>query len=111
MGRYEIGHIQKRILTALKDMDDRYITDENRPLRWVWMNVLVIMVYNPQQLEGKRKEDWDWTKGKNEARRIWESVKGLEKRGLIETRIVTIKDIGFNPRFGKCQRWMEVRVK
>ncbi len=110
MGR-GIGYIQKRILEVLETIPDRYITKENRPLRWVWLNLLVILVYHPHQLEGKEKEDWDWTEGKNKHRRIWESVKGLEKRGLIETRIVTVKDIGFNPRFGKCQRWMEVRIK
>lgn len=104
-----LGHIQRRILTVLETIPDRYITKDNRPLRWVWLNVLVIMVYHPQQLEGEKKRDWDWGYSKNEARRVWESVKGLERRGMIETRIVKVKEAGFSPRFGKCQRWLECR--
>ena len=104
-----IGKIQHRILATLKDIDERYITKENRPLRWVWMNVLVIMVYNPHQLEGDKRE-WDWRYGKNEHRRVWESCKMLEKRGLVQTRIVKIKEIGVKPKFGGCTRWQEVRI-
>jgi len=104
-----IGKIQRRILEVLGTIDERYITPENRPLRWVWMNILVIRVYNPQQIEGK-KEGWDWSYGKNHHRRIWESVKGLEERGLVQTRIRRAKEIGLRTRFGGCQRWLEVRV-
>ena len=106
-----LGKIQKRILETLETIDERYITPDNRPLRWVWMSILVISVYNPQQIEGEKKRDWDWRYGKNEARRIWESVKGLEKRGLIQTRIVKVKEAGLNPRFGGTTRWMEIRLK
>ena len=104
-----IGKIQKRILTVLKTIDERYIEKESRERRWVWLNVLIIMLYHPQQLEGD-KRGWDWSYGKNEHRRIWESVKGLEKRGLVQTRIEKIKGSGIEARFGGIQLWLEVRV-
>ena len=104
-----IGKIQRRILEVLGTIDERYITPENRPLRWVWMNILVIRVYNPQQIEGK-KEGWDWSYGKNHHRRIWESARMLEKRGLVQTRIIKVKEAGLKTKFGGCQRWLEVRV-
>jgi len=105
-----LGKIQKRILSVLKTIEERYIEKESRERRWVWLNILIIMVYNPQQLEGD-KRGWDWGYSKNEHRRIWESVKGLEMRGLIETRIVKAKELGLKTKLGGCQRWMEVRVK
>ena len=110
MGR-EIGHIQKRILTVLETINDRYIAPENKPLRWVWMNILVILVYCPQQLSADKKADWDWSYSKNEHRRVWESVRGLERRGLVETRIMTAKNIGIKGRFGGCTIWKEIRKK
>jgi len=73
------------------------------------MNLLVILVYNPQQIAGKKAE-WDWSYGKNEHRRIWESVKELERRGLVQTRIEKIKGSGIEARFGGIQLWLEVRV-
>ena len=72
------------------------------------MNILIIMVYHPEQIAGN-KEDWNWGYGKNEHRRIWESVKGLERRGLTETRIVKPKALGLKVRFGGCTRWQEIR--
>ena len=72
------------------------------------MNILVIMVYNPHQLEGK-KENWNWGYEKKEHRRVWESCKGLKRRGLIEERIVNAKTIGLKVGFGKCTRWLEIR--
>ena len=110
MGR-GIGYIQKRILEVLETLDERYITPENRGLRWIWMNILIIMVHNPQQLEGDKKEEWNWGYGKNEARRIWESIKGLEGRELVQTRIVKAKALGLRTKFGGCQRWLECRKR
>jgi len=104
-----IGKIQRRILEVLGTIDERYITPENRPLRWVWLNILIIMVYHPEQIAGKKAE-WDWSYGKNEHRRIWESVKDLEIRGLVQTRIIKVEEAGLKTKFGGCQRWMEVRV-
>lgn len=104
-----LGKIQHRILKVLETIDDRYITPENRPLRWVWMNLLIILVYHPQQIEGE-KEGWDWSYSKNQHRRIWESVKDLERRGLVQTRIIKVKEAGLKTKFGGIQLWLEVRV-
>lgn len=103
-----LGKIQKRILTVLKTIEERYIEKASRERRWIWLNILIIKVYHPQQLEGE-KRGWDWGYSKNEHRRIWESVKELERRGLTETRIVEAKALGLKVRFGGCTRWMEVR--
>ena len=103
-----LGKIQHRILTVLKTIEERYIEKESRERRWIWLNILIIKVYHPQQLEGD-KRGWDWSYGKNEHRRVWESVKGLEKRGLVQTRIERIKGSGYATRFGGIQRWLEVR--
>lgn len=105
-----IGKIQKRILRTLEDIDETYIEVRNRERRWVWLNVLVIMVYHPEHLVGS-KESWHWGYSKNEHRRIWESVKGLERRGLTETRIIKAKELGLRVRFGGCTRWLEVRKR
>ncbi len=104
-----IGIIQKRILETLETIDERYIEERNREGRWVWMNILVIMVYYPQQLESDKKENWNWNYGKNEHRRIWESCKGLKRRGLIEERVVNAKALGLKVRFGGTIRWLEIR--
>ena len=104
-----LGKIQKRILTVLKTIEERYIEKASRERRWIWLNILIIKVYHPQQLEGE-KRGWNWSYGKNEHRRIWESVKGLEKRGLVQTRIEKIKGSGIEARFGGIQLWLEVRV-
>lgn len=104
-----LGKIQKRILTVLKTIEERYIEKASRERRWVWLNVLIIMLYHPQQLEGD-KRGWDWSYGKNEHRRVWESVKGLERRGLVQPRIEKIKGSGIEARFGGIQLWLEVRV-
>jgi hypothetical protein len=105
-----LGKIQKRILEVLKTIEERYIEKESREKRWVWLNILIIKTYHPNQLEGD-KRNWNWGYSVNEHRRIWESVKGLEKRGLVETRIVKAKELGLRMRFGGCTRWMEIRVR
>lgn len=106
-----VGHIQRRILTILETIEDRYITRDNKPMRWVWMNILIIKVYHPQQISANKKDDWNWGCSKNEHRRVWESCRSLETRGLINIRIIEAKEIGLRPRFGGCTRWMEVRLK
>lgn len=111
MSRWRIGCIQERILEVLETIDDRYITPDNREMRWVWVSILIVLVYHPHQLSAERKADWNWSYSKNEARRIWESIRGLEKRGLVNTRIMTAKDIGIKGRFGGCTRWKEARLK
>lgn len=104
-----LGKIQKRILTVLKTIEERYIEKESRERRWIWLNILIIKVYHPQQLEGDKK-GWDWGYSKNQHRRIWESVKDLERRGLVQTRIIKVKEAGLRTKFGGIQWWMEVRV-
>lgn len=105
-----LGKIQKRILEVLKTLDERYIERRSREQRWIWLNILIIMVYHPQQLEGD-KSRWNWEYSKNESRRIWESTRMLEKRGLVECRIIKVKELGLGTKFGGIQKWMEVRIK
>jgi len=105
-----LGHIQKRILTVLKTIEERYIEEASREKRWIWLNILIIKTYNPQRLEGD-KRGWDWRYSKNQHRRIWESVRMLEKRGLVECRIRKAKEVGLRTKFGGCTRWMEVRIR
>lgn len=103
-----IGTIQKRILRTLEDIDERYIEVGSREQRWIWLNILIIMVYHPEHLAGN-KESWHWGYSKNEHRRIWESCKGLKRRGLIEERIIKAKALGLKVRFGGTTRWLEIR--
>lgn len=105
-----LGKIQKRILETLESIDERYIEVRSREKRWVWLNVLVIMVYHPEQLAGN-KENWNWGYENKEHRRIWESCKGLKRRGLTEERIIKAKELGLKVRFGGCTHWLEVRKK
>lgn len=105
-----LGRIQREILTVLRNMDERYIERGSRELRWVWLNVLIIMVYHPKQLQGE-KSRWNWNYSVNEHRRIWESVRTLEKRGLVECRIRRVKVVRLKVKFGGCTRWMEVRIR
>ena len=103
-----LGKIQKRILETLEGIDERYIEVKSRDKRWVWLNVLVIMVYHPEQLAGE-KRNWNWGYETKEYRRIWGSVKGLERRGLAETRKRKAKELGLKVRFGGCTHWLEIR--
>ena len=104
-----LGKIQRRILEVLRNMDERYIEKESREKRWVWLNILIIKLYHPQQLEGD-KRGWNWGYSEGEHRRIWESARMLEKRGLVQTRIIRVKEAGLKTRFGGIQLWLEVRV-
>lgn len=64
-----LGKIQKKILETLEGISERYIEKDSREQRWVWLNVLVIMVYHPEQIAGE-KRNWNWGYSKNEHRRI-----------------------------------------
>lgn len=103
-----LGKIQKKILETLEGISERYIEKDSREQRWVWLNVLVIMVYHPEQIAGE-KRNWNWGYSKNEHRRIWESCKGLKRRGLIEERTVKAKALGLKVGFGGTNRWLEIR--
>lgn len=104
-----IGHIQKRILEVLNELTriDRQHRD--------WWSLLLVTVFlyhreqadpnygsNPSRL-GKFVVNWSHTK--NEKRRVWESSKMLEKRGLIETRVIRIN------RWGGETKYMQLRLK
>lgn len=107
MGR-GLGKIQIKILETLETMEERHMETESRRERWIWLIILTIKVYHPQRLRGDKRE-WIWSYSKNEHRRVWESVKMLERRGLIQTRIITAKEAGIKPAWGGIQSWMEVR--
>lgn len=109
MGR-GLGHIQKKILTVLDNIEERLIEKGSREKRWVWLKILIIKIYNPQRLEGD-KRSWDWRHSKNQHRRIWESVRMLERRGLVECRIRRVKEMKVETKFGGTQTWMEVRKR
>ena len=53
----------------------------------------------------------DWTHSRNEHRRIWESVRALEMRGYLETKIRKQKEGKEKGIWGGTQKWMEVRIK
>lgn len=106
-----LGKIQKKILTVLDSIEERYIEKASRGKRWVWLNILIILTYNPQRLSPEDKREWDWRYSKNQHRRIWQSCKALEERGLLECRIRKAKDLGLKMRFGGCQVWLEVRKR
>ena len=102
-----LGHIQKRILKVLEEIDSRWISHKDKEQRWVSLNILVLAVYekpiNPRARTGKEFS-------KNEHRRVWESSRMLEKRKKVEVRIEKIKGSGYEARFGGIQSWMEVRI-
>lgn len=106
-----LGKIQKRILEVLRDVEDRYITKENRGLRWVWTSIVILLVYHPEQIAHEKKGNWNWESSKNEKRRIWESVRGLERRGLVQLRVVKLKEAGLKTRWGGTQHWQEIRLQ
>ncbi len=103
-----IGVIQKRILSVLDNIDSRWISAKDKEQRWVGLDVLTFMVYHKEELnEGMGVRDLRFSR--NEHRRIWESTRMLEKRGLVRVRIERIKGSGYATRFGGIQLWLEVR--
>ena len=106
MGR-GIGKIQKRILEVLKTIDSQWCSNKDFAQRWVSLNILILAVYN-KPLNPRARLGKDYSK--NEHRRCWESVRMLEKRGLVQTRIERIKGSGYATRWGGIQRWMEVKI-
>jgi hypothetical protein len=67
------------------------------------------MVYHREELNEMMGVK-DLRFSKNEHRRAWESVRMLEKRGLVRVRIERIKGSGYATRWGGIQRWMEVKI-
>lgn len=106
MGR-GIGKIQKRILEVLKTIDSQWCSNKDFTQRWISLNILALAVYDkPLNPTARRGKDYSL----NEHRRIWGSVKSLERRGLVETRKEKIKGSGIEARRGGLQLWLEVRV-
>ncbi|KPL01677.1 MAG: hypothetical protein AMJ73_10245 [candidate division Zixibacteria bacterium SM1_73] len=102
-----LGKIQKRILEVLDRIDSRWCSRKDFAQRWVSLNIMILAVYNkPLNPRARLGKDYN----KNEHRRIWESVRMLEKRGLVHTRIEKIKGSGVEARKGGIQLWLEVRV-
>jgi hypothetical protein len=111
MGR-GIGRIQEKILSVLEELTRRNKRD------WFSLSFVTVFLYTPWQLDPTHERNrgrikpfvLNWNCGQNERRRVWESVRMLEKRGLVQTRIEKIKGSGIEARFGGIQLWLEVRV-
>ena len=106
-----LGHIQKRILEILEELTRR---DDLRD--WFTLRLITIFLYTPWQVDREHERNInvfefkkDWSFGKNEYRRVWESVKGLEKRGLVRCRMRRRKEGKTGGTFGGWQRLMQVR--
>ena len=104
-----LGKIQRKRLKVLGEIVSRWISNKDKEQRWVGLDILTFMTYHKEELN-ERMEVRDLKFSKNEHRRVWESVKGLERRGLVQTRIEKIKGSGIEARFGGIQLWLEVRV-
>ncbi len=104
-----LGRIQRKILKVLDEIERRWISAKDKEQRWVGLDILTFMTYHKEELNEKMGVR-DLRFSKNEHRRIWESVRTLEKRGLVRVRIERIKGSGYATRFGGIQRWMEVRI-
>ena len=101
-----LGRIQQRILEVLKGIDSRWFSQKNFAQRWVSLNILVLAVYN-KPINPRARLGRDYSK--NEHRRVWESTRMLERRGLVETRREKIKGSGVEARKAGLQLWLEVR--
>ncbi len=93
----------------MDEIESRWISAKDKEQRWVGLDVLTFMVYHREELNEMMGVK-DLRFSRNEHRRIWESSRMLEKRGLVKVRIERIKDSGYATRWGGIQRWMEVRV-
>ncbi len=104
-----LGKVQRKILKALDEIESRWISEKDKEERWVSLDIVTFMVYHKEELS-ERMGVRDMRFSKNEHRRIWESVRTLEKRGLVQIRIERIYGSGYATRWGGIQRWMEVRI-
>jgi len=106
MGR-GLGKVQIRILEVLEELTRRNKRD------WFSLLLVVVFLYHQEQVDPEYGGNpgrlgrfvVDWTHSKNERRRIWESCRALEKRGLIQIRIVR------ENVWGGCTRYMEIKKK
>lgn len=103
-----VGHVQKKILEALEELTRRNKRD------WFSSVFLTIFLYTPWQVDPTHERNSnriggrfvvDWNCGQNERRRVWESCRALERRGLIEIKIMR-RNV-----WGGSTKWMEMRLK
>lgn len=102
MGR-GLGRIQKAILRILKS--------EER--EWVGLNTIIVKTYHPEQLDREKARErgyYDWSFTDTERKIAYRSVKALERRGLVKTRIRDIDEGRIGHTFGGLRRWMEVKI-
>ena len=104
-----LGRIQRKILKVLDGIESRWVSAKDKDQRWVGLDILTFMTYHKEELNEKMGVR-DLRFSKNEHRRIWESVRTWEKRGLVRVRIERIKGSGYATRWGGIQRWMEVKI-
>lgn len=109
MNNKGLGKIQRRILEELDKIENRWLSRNFFEQRWIGLDILIFHIYHREELnEVRRVRDMKFSK--NEHRRVWESVRMLEKRGLVKVRKERIKTSGgVRAIFGGIQSWLEVR--
>ena len=103
-----LGHIQRRILEVLEELTRRSARD------WFSLQFVTVFLYRQHQVDPKHERNRnrfgefreDWTFSKNEHRRVWESTRALERKGLVEC-VIRKKD---KKTWGGETRWMEIRI-
>jgi len=102
-----LGKIQRKILEVLGNIDSHWCSAKDFAQRWVSLNILILAVYHAERINPRARVGKEFSN--SEHRRIWESVRMLEKRGLVEVRMEKIKGSGIEARRGGIQLWLEVR--
>ena len=112
MGR-GLGKIQLKILSTLEELTKRNRRD------WFSLQFVTVFLYTPWQIDpshgknqyrlGRFIENWNYERGHH--RRVWESCRALEKRGLVECRIVLRDEGKEKGTWGGGTRWMEMKIK
>jgi hypothetical protein len=109
----KIGKIQKRILEVLAELTRRNKRD------WFSLQFITVFLYHQGQVDPEYGSNpsrlgkfiLNWSYSENERRRIWESSRALEKRELIQIKIVREKEGKEKGTFGVAQKWLELRLK
>jgi hypothetical protein len=111
MGR-GIGRIQEKILSVLEELTRRNKRD------WFSLSFVTVFLYTPHQIDPEHERNRnrigefvvDWSYEKKHHRRVWESTRMLEKRGLIEVRIRRKDEGRIGGTWGGIQKWMEMKI-
>jgi len=104
MRKRPLGKTQKRILEIL-----HRLKNEERS-EWVSTHILIIMTYNPHQLDSKNpnyKGYKDYSYNQNEFIATHRAISALERRGLVQTKKIKLKDA--MPERGKVFGGVQVR--